>query len=172
MDDSDLAVCLTDPEHDLFFLTARRGAQVDRVDPSGHEALPGQVGDVDEIGRSGQPPVLRRIQVVKYGPETGSRTRHPHEGPGLPDPGAATEGKVRLEAAILAHGGEAFLKLKSFVLKGKGDVTPPGAGSSLPLDTVTLSVAVPGRVRLDVSTPFGPITPRMAPGGILKVRPS
>jgi hypothetical protein len=70
-------------------------------------------------------------------------------------PEELAEGQSRIDALLLAHGGEAFLNLKTFVLKGKGAVNQGGA--LIPFDAVTLSVASPDRMRMDVTTPFGEI---------------
>ncbi len=80
-----------------------------------------------------------------------------------PDP-ALVEGKARLDAIIAAHGGEAFLNLKGFTLKGKGEASFPGGDQGFAFDSLTLSCSLPDRVRLDVSMFFGDIS-YFLPGG-------
>jgi hypothetical protein len=77
---------------------------------------------------------------------------------------ALVEGKTRLDAIIAAHGGEAFLNLKGFSLKGKGEASFPGGDQSFSFDSLTLSCGLPDRVRLDVSLFFGEIS-YFLPGG-------
>ena len=86
--------------------------------------------------------------------------------PASPTPEEAAEGKALLESAIKAHGGEAFLKMKSLRVTGKGELTAPEnqGGFKLPLDTVTLLTAAPGRSRLDAESVFGRLS-FGAPGG-------
>lgn len=61
--------------------------------------------------------------------------------PATPEELAA--GKAIIDAAIKAHGGDAFLKVKSFKISGKGDFAlPPEAGDiAFPLDSVQLTVS-------------------------------
>src|SRR5581483_5353560 len=69
------------------------------------------------------------------------------------------EGRARLAAAIKAHGGDAFLNLKQLALKGKGEMTPPGApeNAKVPLDAATLTAAASGKNRLELKTALGDI---------------
>lgn len=70
-----------------------------------------------------------------------------------PPPTAAelSEGKALLDAAVAAHGGETFLAIKSLKATGAGELAPPGMGISLPVDSLTLTTAVPDRVLLRMS---------------------
>ncbi len=74
------------------------------------------------------------------------------------------EGKARLQAAVRAHGGDAFLNVKQLVMKGKGEVSPPQLDAPLPIETMTLTLSMPDRARLDMKTGFGDIV-IAAPGG-------
>lgn len=69
------------------------------------------------------------------------------------------EGKSRLDAIVKAHGGEAFLNLKEFVLKGKGELTPPNGevDTKIPVEALTLSFVEPSKTRLDLTTGFGDV---------------
>jgi zinc protease len=75
-------------------------------------------------------------------------------------------GKARMEAVIKAHGGDAFLNLKTLRAKGKGAVTPPGGqlAAKLNVEMLTLALATPDRVRIELTTGFGDITLGV-PGG-------
>lgn len=66
-------------------------------------------------------------------------------------------GKALLEATIKAHGGDAFLNLKQFELRGKGELSPPGQELKLPVDKAVLTFAPPSRSRYDLQTGFGEI---------------
>jgi zinc protease len=78
----------------------------------------------------------------------------------------AAKGKALLDATIKAHGGDAFLALKSLTFSGKGELTAPQAqgGAKIPIDSLTLVSALPDRSRMDMITGFGPIT-TASPGG-------
>ena len=79
-------------------------------------------------------------------------------------PEELAEGKKRLDALISAHGGEKFLKLTSFTLKGKGEATMPGGDQKIPFESLKLSFALPDKMRLDISSFFGDIV-QVTPGG-------
>ena len=64
-------------------------------------------------------------------------------------------GKALLAATIKAHGGDAFLNLKQFEMRGKGELSPPGQGIKLPVEEAVLTFAPPGRSRYDLKTTFG-----------------
>ncbi len=78
-----------------------------------------------------------------------------------PVPGTAEDakaGKALLDAAIKAHGGDAFLAVKSFKATGKGELTPPGdSGLKIPIDSLVLTTAPGGKTRLDLTTGFGQV---------------
>jgi zinc protease len=76
------------------------------------------------------------------------------------------KGKALLDATVKAHGGDAFLALKSLTFTGKGELTTPQTqgGTKIPIDSLTLVSALPDRTRLDMNTGFGPIT-TASPGG-------
>ncbi|MCW3098867.1 MAG: putative Zn-dependent peptidase [Chthonomonadaceae bacterium] len=67
-------------------------------------------------------------------------------------------GKALLAATIKAHGGDAFLNLKQWELRGKGEISPPGQDLKLPVDKAVLTFVPPGRSRYDLQTTFGNIT--------------
>ena len=67
-------------------------------------------------------------------------------------------GKALLAATIKAHGGDAFLNLKQWELRGKGELSPPGQEIKLPVDKAILTFVPPGRSRYDLQTAFGNIT--------------
>ncbi len=69
----------------------------------------------------------------------------------------AGDGKTRLNAAIAALGGDAFLNLKQITLKGDGELTPPGVDMKLPVASATLIFAAPGRSRFELNTGFGDV---------------
>ena len=70
--------------------------------------------------------------------------------------GEEAAGRALLAATIKAHGGDAFLNLKSIVLKGKGELTEPTGQIPLPLpiETMTLTIAMPDKVRADLTAGF------------------
>jgi zinc protease len=70
-------------------------------------------------------------------------------------PGA--DGKARLASAIAALGGDAFLNLKQVMLKGDGELSPPGMDMKLPISSATLIFAAPGRSRFELNTGFGDV---------------
>ncbi len=71
---------------------------------------------------------------------------------------AETEaGKALLAATIKAFGGDAFLNLKQYQLKGKGELSPPGQEIKLPVNDATLTFSLPNRSRYDLKTTFGNI---------------
>jgi hypothetical protein len=84
----------------------------------------------------------------------------PREKP--PTPEELVEGKRRRDAVVAAHGGERFLKLSGVTFVGKGQASLPGAGE-IALDSVTLTFALPDRVRFDVTSVFGEIS-QVTPG--------
>ena len=59
-------------------------------------------------------------------------------------------------SALKAHGGDAFLKVKSLVMRGKGELTPPGQTITLPVESATLTF-VEGKGRIALKTGFGEI---------------
>ena len=74
-------------------------------------------------------------------------------------------GKALLDAAIMAHGGETFLGIKSLQATGAGELTPPGSDTALPIDSLTLTTSAPDRLRLEMTVgPVGQIV-LGAPGG-------
>ena len=77
-------------------------------------------------------------------------------------PEELAEGKKRLDALVGGHGGEAFLKLTSVSFTGSGSASLPGAGN-LDFDSVSLTFAIPDRVRMDVNSVFGDIS-QVVPG--------
>jgi zinc protease len=82
-----------------------------------------------------------------------------------PTPEQSAAGRALLDAAIAAHGGEAFLNLKSLKATGSGELTPPGSPSAVPVDSLTLVTSAPDRVRLDMTLgAFGQVI-LAAPGG-------
>ena len=75
-----------------------------------------------------------------------------------PTPAAQEAGKSLLAAAVKAHGGDAFLNLKSMTLRGKGEISVPGAADTkFPLESVALLSVIPGKSRLEMKTPFGDV---------------
>lgn len=70
----------------------------------------------------------------------------------------AAAGKALLDSVIKAHGGDAFLAVKSIKATGAGELTPPGdSGLKVPVDALTLTTAPGGKTRLDLTTGFGPV---------------
>jgi zinc protease len=82
-----------------------------------------------------------------------------------PTTGAATPeelaaGKARLAAVIKAHGGDAFLNVKTIHVKGKGTLTPPGGqggGLKLNVDSLNLTLNRPDKARLALTTAIGDV---------------
>lgn len=65
-------------------------------------------------------------------------------------------GRARLDAAIKAHGGEAFLNVTSLKITGKGELSPPGGGGTkIPLSQIILTTVAPDKSRLDMKSDFG-----------------
>jgi hypothetical protein len=79
--------------------------------------------------------------------------------PGLAGEEARSSGAEWFAAIIAAHGGDAFLRLQSLKISGKGEfTTPPQTGGlTVPLPSFTLCIATGGRNRLDARTPTGPL---------------
>lgn len=69
--------------------------------------------------------------------------------------GADPAAKVLLVQAVKAHGGDAFLQVRSLSFKGKGKLNQGGA--ELAVSAATLQTASPDRSRLTMDTDFGPI---------------
>ena len=66
-------------------------------------------------------------------------------------------GRVLLAATIQAHGGDAFLNLKQFELRGKGEISPTAQDFKLSVDRAVLTFVPPSRSRYDLETTFGSI---------------
>jgi zinc protease len=66
-------------------------------------------------------------------------------------------GRALLAVTIKAHGGEAFMNLKQFELRGKGEISPPDQGIKLPVDRAILTFVPPSRSRYDLRTLFGSV---------------
>lgn len=64
-------------------------------------------------------------------------------------------GKALLAATVKAHGGDAFLNLKQFELRGKGEVAMPGQDLKIPVDKAVLTFVPPSRSHYDLQTGFG-----------------
>ena len=80
------------------------------------------------------------------------------EPPTVKPTGADIEaGKALLAATIKAHGGDAFLNLKQFEMRGKGELSPPGQELKLPVDKAVLTFVLPHRSRYDLQTAFGSV---------------
>jgi len=73
---------------------------------------------------------------------------------------ARSAGAKLFAATIQAHGGDAFLNVKTLKIIGTGEFsTPPQAGGlTIPLDSFTLYAASPGKSRLEAQSGFGPLT--------------
>lgn len=71
-------------------------------------------------------------------------------------PAEMAAGKTGLAATIKAHGGAAFLNWKSMVLKGSGELTDPTGQfpGALPIESLTLTLAAPDKVRADLTSAF------------------
>jgi len=66
-------------------------------------------------------------------------------------------GRALLAATIKAHGGDAFLNLKQFELRGKGELSPTAQDLKLPVEKAVLTFVPPSRSRYDLETTFGNI---------------
>jgi hypothetical protein len=75
------------------------------------------------------------------------------------DSEARSEGRRLFAETIAAHGGDAFLNLRTLKITGKGEfTTPPQTGGlTVPLPAFTLYIAAGGRSRLDARSPGGPL---------------
>ena len=74
-----------------------------------------------------------------------------------PKPAELEAGKALLAMTIKAHGGDAFLNLKQFELRGKGELSPPGQELKLPVERAILTFVPPSRSRYDLKTTFGSV---------------
>lgn len=101
-------------------------------------------------------PTLRR--AATSAPQTPAASQAP-AAPAASSAADAVAGKALLDATIKAHGGEAFLNVKSLSATGaKGTLSPPGqAGFALPLEGITLTAVSPDKSRLDLKSAFGAI---------------
>ena len=74
-----------------------------------------------------------------------------------PKPAGATKSDSAAEtivmSAINAHGGDSFLSLKSLVMRGTGELSPPGQDIKLPISKATLTFAS-GKSRYDLDAGF------------------
>ena len=70
---------------------------------------------------------------------------------------ARSAGAKLLAETIQAHGGDAFVKIKTLKIKGTGEFsTPPQAGGlTIPLDSFTLITGTENRSRLEAQSGFG-----------------
>ena len=96
---------------------------------------------------------------------TASTQPAPPAAPATPEELAA--GRALLEATLKAHGGDAFLNIKTLVARGKGELTPPGqaaGGFKLPAESAVLTSVAPDKTRVELKTAFGVIV-LAAPGG-------
>lgn len=77
-----------------------------------------------------------------------------------PSAEAVAQGKALLAATVKAHGGEAFLAVKSLKATGKGTARAPeeAGGMEIPLDSLTLYLVAPDKARLEMETGFGLVT--------------
>jgi predicted Zn-dependent peptidase len=87
---------------------------------------------------------------------TGNATDNPAKSGAKATPADMAEGKTRLAATIKAHGGDAFLNVKSIVLKGKGELSDPTGQfpGVLPIETLTITLVSPDKVRADLESGF------------------
>ncbi len=77
-------------------------------------------------------------------------------GTGAATPAELAEGKARLAATIKAHGGDAFVNLKTLTFKGKGELTDPTGQlpGPIPIESLTITIASPDKVRADLAAGF------------------
>jgi predicted Zn-dependent peptidase len=73
-------------------------------------------------------------------------------------------GQSRLAAVIKAHGGDAFLNIKTLEITGKGTLTPPGVGQKMNVESLNLTIASPNKGRLALKTDLGEVVLGV-PGG-------
>ena len=103
-----------------------------------------------------QSPTLQGTAPTGNAPGTGGAGDKGNTGGGgaKATPAEAAEGKARLAATIKAHGGETFLNVKTMVLKGKGEVMDPNGQfpGALPVESLTLTIAAPDKVRADLTS--------------------
>lgn len=78
---------------------------------------------------------------------------------GADTPEARSAGATLFAATIAAHGGDAFLNVRTLKLTGRGQfTTPPQTGGlTVPLASFTYWVAAGGRSRLEARSPGGPM---------------
>lgn len=95
-------------------------------------------------------PTLQGTATGKENPTGNSK----ENGGAKATPAEVAEGKARLARTIKAHGGDAFLNVKTIVLKGKGELTDPTGQfqGALPIETLTLTLVSPDKVRADITT--------------------
>ncbi len=76
-----------------------------------------------------------------------------------PSPEAIAQGKAMLAATIKAHGGDAFLGVKTLKAVGRGVATGPEEAGELeiPLDSLAIYISTPDKARLEMETGFGSI---------------
>jgi predicted Zn-dependent peptidase len=76
-------------------------------------------------------------------------------------------GKARLADIIKAHGGDAFLNIKTLQAKGKGTLTPPGQAGvqKIGVDSLSLTIVSPDKGRLALTTGIGEIILGVPGGG-------
>lgn len=111
-------------------------------------------------------PTLKRTATAAQTPSAGGGTSNNAAPPQAAStaPAATPEelatGRALLAEIVKAHGGDAFLNLKSLVAKGKGELTPPGSGAAgfkLPAESATLTTVAPDKARVELVTAFGNI---------------
>ncbi len=111
--------------------------------------------DVDLVS-----PTLLRTTAQQTPPVTAAASA-----PATPEELAA--GRALVQATLKAHGGDAFLNIKTLIARGKGELTPPGqaaGGFKLPAESATLTSVAPDKTRIELKTAFGVIV-LASPGG-------
>lgn len=125
------------------------------------------VGDAKAIQKDVTP--LGTVRIISadrmdlLAPDLEGGTNKPSSGTGTPTgsgtkatPAELLEGRARLESTIKAHGGDAFVNVRSIVLKGKGEVTDPTGQFpiALPVESLTITLLSPDKVLADLKAAF------------------
>lgn len=103
-----------------------------------------------------QSPTLEGSKAGNSGTGAGNSTNPVGASGAAATPAELAEGKARLAATIKAHGGDALVNLKTLTFKGKGELTDPTGQlpGPIPIDSLTITMASPDKVRADLAAGF------------------
>lgn len=119
---------------------------------------PGYEGQLKSVTlvRGKNPPLDVKLEEIAAAPTTAP------EAPVVPT--TAMTGKTLFAPTMKAHGGDAYLQLRSLTFKGNGTFWQQDTGTEIPLTSVTFQCDGADRTRISMDTLAGPII-SASPGG-------